>query len=428
MRKKDLEKSPFKNISNKEWKDFLKRLKEKEIELDKIDYSACDKQANIDGLYEYVKDMYGLELPEKMKSKKDFEIKDKKIKEDYEKNKRVEIEKMIINEDLLCEKIIRENKATDSIMLQHKDEIRKEVSDYNKFCEPISWCSLFSLMNIGRFNVLNLTSAGLGKSRSSLVLYERFFKDLSNISAISGHISPRKFFDLLKRNGIIIIDESYSLLSNSNIQHLLRSAIYDGRVVWYSTREENDEEIDFLGSIIFNSNQFDDTTYNNKALVDRTFCNKFDLNGEQVIEKMKSKYVPNKEIWELIKNRIIAIRNKRVTTKLTRTEKELVLEFTTRKIREMEDYKLFSFRILERITEIFYRTKLFFGILDKDLIDFSEKLASNYIITEFQQDVYDVLIDTSMSEKEKVEKYKQLTGRSRRSYYRDKKRLVNKGM
>lgn len=269
--------------------------------------------------------------------------------------------------------------------IKHKKEILQEIESYNLHLSNLTTMTIFSLLGGKRFNILNLGQAGIGKSRGTLDLI-RLLK-LSNTIFISGHITPLKFFEMLENNpsAIFVIDESSQLLqNNSEVVHLLRSALYDSHVVWYSSFKDESgnqimREVCFTGSIIFNCNHFKAFNMNDKALLDRLYVANIRLTTSQIIDKMQDNYKQNKELWSLIRDRIIAVREGLIKTELTEEEKDKIKDYTIKKIREITlSYNAnISVRLFERIRELFYRFKLFFGEIDWE---YCKKLADNYFL------------------------------------------------
>lgn len=181
-----------------------------------------------------------------------------------------------------------------------KEEILEEIKKYSPYTERITLSTLMAI-NQG-IHICNIGTSGIGKTRNT--------EELLNLikishSLVAGHESPKAFFNELKKDGIIIVDEGATILSEPAIQNLLLNALWNGKVDWKNDRTENIHH--FKGLIIFNVNQ----TRNNEimtALMDRIFYNKISLTSEQVKEKILSgrNYKPNMKIWAEIKERITA--------------------------------------------------------------------------------------------------------------------------
>lgn len=260
-----------------------------------------------------------------------------------------------------------------------KNKVIKEIKDFNLYCEPITWSSLFSFMDKGRFNVVNAGMYGVGKSRGTKELLSLL--DLKNVTVLAGHITPAKMFDILSIGGCIILDESYSLFINPHIKHILRSALYDGHVVWYSRREDSDTE--FKGSIIFNTNDLSKKTLNDKALLDRCFLNIVDLSNEQILKKQHI-YEPSITLWKAIGQRIIQLRSKDLeeinsSYGLSNEEIEAIRRAFDSEVKSIGRLQKISMRSYKRFEEIFRRMKWLFGYLDKELFMLAHELGVNYI-------------------------------------------------
>src|SRR3990167_5433250 len=322
-KKKEAAKSenPFKGVSDKEYSYLLQYAP------DSHNFNDAGKDLDFSGLKQYIKDEWGIIVPEMApQSKKEIKQFQKNQKEQQERLHAEQIRKAI--EDLkykegeIAREILKSKTAADSVMISRKKEILIEVSRYNPHCEEVTWQTIFFLMGYKKWNTLNLGPGGFGKSRGNLNLIkpkdeDTFcpFKDtFADIIPISGHVTPKRFFNYLKMDLYMIIDESYSIWKNPQIQHLLRSALYDGLVEWSSTKDEGDERHNYKAGVIFNTNQLG-KSMNERALIGRTFCNNVELSKDQIISKISQRrvYQPEHEICELIKNRLITCRASRAT-------------------------------------------------------------------------------------------------------------------
>ncbi|VVB83628.1 Uncharacterised protein [uncultured archaeon] len=268
---------------------------------------------------------------------------------------------------------------------KYKNEVIEEIQKYNLHLSNLTLMTIFSLLGGKRFNILNLGQTGVGKSRSTLELVRLL--NLNNVICLSGHITSLKFFEQIQENpsAVFVIDESSQILqANSEIVHLLRSALYDSQVVWYSSFKDNFgqqtvKEANFTGSIIFNCNHYKAFNMNDKALLDRLYVNNIRLTTSQIIEKMTSKYELNKEIWALIRERIVQIGEGLIKTELTQEEEKEIENFVVTKLKQVTlTYNAnISLRLFEKVREIFYRFKLFFGEIDWD---YCKKLSESYFV------------------------------------------------
>jgi len=267
----------------------------------------------------------------------------------------------------------------------NKESILRELESYNLHLSNVTIMSILGLLGGRRFNILNTGQAGIGKSRSTLELAKLL--NLNDIVCLAGHITPLKFFELLENNpnSVFIIDESSQILNNNpELIHLLRSALYDSRIVWYSSfKNESGQqivrEVNFRGSIIFNCNYFKSFSLNDKAFLDRLYVTNIRLTTAEIIDKMQDKYVPNIEIWQIIRDRIIQVRAGMIRTKFTEDEKSKINDYIIDKVKSITlSYNAnISMRLFEKIREIFYRFKLFFEEIDWE---YCKKLTEPYFL------------------------------------------------
>jgi hypothetical protein len=297
-----------------------------------------------------------------------------------------------------CEDDIRKcpqsNVTENAVCMEHfTEKVKAEISRFNPYCEQITYTTLGCLAGTLKA-VLNDGSAGTGKSRSTLELAKLF--PSIHVRVVSGRITPLAMYELLYecrfRNSVLIIDESFTLLADSNIQQMLRCALYSGVVDWRSKGEKFEslnipETFNFNGRIVFNTNLVNNKDFNYKAMLDRVYYNKLILTGEQITEKMKSKrsYAPDKKVWQLLGQRLLLIRNGKLKTRLSKQEKDAILEYTVNKILEISrTYNTnISMRILERIETLCLFLKQLFGKLD---LEFAKSLAKQYFVINDEED------------------------------------------
>lgn len=271
------------------------------------------------------------------------------------------------------------------MIINNKENILQELESYNLHLSNVTIMSILGLLGGRRFNILNTGQAGIGKSRSTLELARLL--NLKDVVCLAGHISPLKFFELLEDNpdSVFIIDESSQILNNNpELIHLLRSALFDSRIVWYSSfKDESGQqivrEVYFNGSIIFNCNYFKSFSLNDKAFLDRLYVTNMRLTTAEIIEKMQNKYIPNIELWQIIRDRIIQIRAGLIRTEFTEDEKSKLNDYIIDKVKSITlSYNAnISMRLFEKIREIFYRFKLFFGEIDWE---YCKKIAEPYFL------------------------------------------------
>jgi len=179
-----------------------------------------------------------------------------------------------------------------------KQQILEEISKYSPHSEVLT---LSTLMAISQgVHICNISKSGLGKSRNTVELLKLL---RIPFGLIAGHTTPKSFFMELQKDGIIIVDEGATILSDKNIINLLLNALWNGHVEW-----KNNKEIlthDFKGVIIFNVNKLSNTGLS-EALKDRIFVNEINLTSQQIKDKIMSSkdYKPNMEIWAEIRERL----------------------------------------------------------------------------------------------------------------------------
>jgi hypothetical protein len=271
--------------------------------------------------------------------------------------------------------------------------IKEEISKFNPYCEQITYTTLGCFAGVIRA-VLNDGPAGIGKSRSTVELSRMLLGIKTQV--INGQVSPLAMYKLLYESrfseSVLIIDESFTLLADSQIQQMIRCALYSEIVDWRSQGNKFEslglpESFKFKGRIIFNTNVTNHNDFNCRAMLDRVFYNRLILTGEQIALKMKSRResTPNKQVWKEIEQRIIRIRNGDINIQLSTDEKNQILDYVIQRILEINrTYNAnLSMRILERVETLCLFLKKFFGTLD---FEFAKNLAKHYFIINDEED------------------------------------------
>jgi len=244
------------------------------------------------------------------------------------------------------------------------------------------------------FNVISCSKQGTGKTRSSVGLIKKL-----KLPAVifRGFLTPKRFYTFLKENRkkMIVFDESDLILSNKTTAFLLKSALYgDREVSWISDRDPYDS-FKMESNIIFSTNTLVDKSANEKAMLDRVYLNHMDLSNVETVEmihtinKYKKGIIKDDDsVWNMIRNRLIMIRNGKVDVKLSEGEETLLLEYVSKGILSYgKGYNPdISTRVYERVQEIFLRFKMLFGFLDKDIIGLCKMMCSNYFIMNGRKD------------------------------------------
>jgi hypothetical protein len=179
------------------------------------------------------------------------------------------------------------------------DEIIEEIKNYSPHTELLTLSTLIAVNQ--KINVINMSNPGLGKSRVTAELLKEL--DIP-FEFIAGRITPKIFFRKLQSSadkGMMIIDESATLLSNATIKELLLSALWGGEVSWETERETLIIP-NYRGTIIFNTNKIGNDAFT-KALKDRVIFNELILSGCQIKDKILSRkdYRFNSDLWAKIK-------------------------------------------------------------------------------------------------------------------------------
>lgn len=219
-------------------------------------------------------------------------------------------------------------------------------------------------------------------------------KKFPNATIVTGHITASKIFEVLKQNcrkgSVVIFDDCSNLLHNKITNALLKSAVcptHEGkRIVIYDSkviRNMEDKIINFEGKIIFILNEMvenDDV----KAIVNKSFRYEFNPTDEEIIEQ------------------ILAIKDK----KLVDIE---VVKFLSDNIKGSN---MLNFRIYFKALDM----KKHFPINWRDLV-------KPMIYSGSKEEIIHKLLASNTSVQEQVENYIQATGKSRRTYFRKKKKV-----
>ena len=132
------------------------------------------------------------------------------------------------------------NDAPDSGM---NAAICEEINRFNRYCDRLTFTMLGALA--GHFRaVLNDGTPGLGKSRSTVEIL-KLLPRLTQVNVVQGHVSPSRLYQLLyqsrSKGSVIVIDESATIISNRDMQQLLRCTLYGGRVGWLGSKQHLQE-------------------------------------------------------------------------------------------------------------------------------------------------------------------------------------------
>jgi len=255
-----------------------------------------------------------------------------------------------------------------------KEDILEEIQKYSPHTERLVLSTLMAINQ--KIHILNISPSGHGKTRATAELLK-----LLKIphTLVAGHVSPMAFFEILEKDGIIIVDEGADLLSNNTVINLLLNALWNGNVEW--TNNNKSLQHNFQGLIIFNTNASSNTPLM-KALKDRVFTNEINLTSEQLKQKIMSGkfYRPNLKIWAEIKERLDT------KTEVSEVKKEKNKLYTL-----IENKEPKSMRDFWRLTKI---------------ASFSLSLMGNLDLIEYFEEVDDIwkVLNSEIKRSEKVKK------------------------
>jgi len=255
-----------------------------------------------------------------------------------------------------------------------KEDILEEIQKYSPHTERLVLSTLMAINQ--KIHILNISPSGHGKTRATAELLK-----LLKIphTLVAGHVSPMAFFEILEKDGIIIVDEGADLLSNNTVINLLLNALWNGNVEW--TNNKKSLQHNFQGLIIFNTNASSNTPLM-KALKDRVFTNEISLTSEQLKQKIMSGkfYRPNLKIWAEIKERLDT------KTEVSEVKKEKNKLYTL-----IENKEPKSMRDFWRLTKI---------------ASFSLSLMGNLDLIEYFEEVDDIwkVLNSEIKRSEKVKK------------------------
>ena len=274
------------------------------------------------------------------------------------------------------------------------DELYTEISDFAPHSEKLTVSTLLAI-NQG-INVINNSPPGFGKSRCTVDLLEMLNEDYE---MVSGRVTPKKFFQKLEtvqKGGIMVIDESATLLRNPMIKELLLSALWGGEVTWETSTQQN--KIDnFSGTVIFNTNSMSSDAFT-QALKDRVLYNELKLSRKQIRDKIISTktYEPNTNVWNKVKE------NCRCKFSLNDSQNKAIWKY-------LSDMKVNSVRDKWRVTTIAKGLNNLFGNIEK-LEDFYQQKV------EEEDDVGGIIKKLDKTNTTLAEQYKEFSKKIQMSF------------
>jgi hypothetical protein len=215
-----------------------------------------------------------------------------------------------------------------------------------------------------------------------------------------GNISPLELFHTLyeyrNSNNVIVFDDTHGLLKNKQSMSLLMSAMWNPtnkRIVsWLTTSKKLKcpEQFEFKGKIIFIANELPEDI---KPVVSR--CLEYELSFSY---------------WDILK--IMAEISKQPHPSLTREERQMIFNWI--KDNTDETTKDFDLRLQKKIETLYEYNKDNWQELALKLINRDEDLA-----------VIKQLMKEYTTTKTQVQKWIEITGKSRMTFFRKKKLLEN---
>jgi len=225
----------------------------------------------------------------------------------------------------------RKKEINDAI-LKRREDIMKEVVDYNPHMENVTYSTLMSVMNAKngkqKTNVINMGKHGTGKSRGTSDLLTKL--DISDAVIIRGFMTPKKVYETMKKHfaSTVCFDEAENIMNDEMSMFILRPAMFGGDVSWISSKGEALDSFTFTGTVIANMNHFGVTEAAAAPLFDRCLFNNVNLDSHQIIEKIQSAntYKMDEDVWKLVKEKIVLIRKEGIE-ELTDEEEQYVMSY-----------------------------------------------------------------------------------------------------
>lgn len=274
-----------------------------------------------------------------------------------------------------------------------RDEIMKEIDDYNPHMRPVTYSTLFSVMNAKqgsqKTNVINKGKQGTGKSRGTSELIKRL--EIPDAVIITGFMTPKKLYETLRHHfaSTICFDEAEQIFNDEMSLFILRPAMFGGEVSWLTSRGETMDSFKFEGTIIANMNHFAVKEAAAAPLFDRTLYNETNLTTTQVLDKIKSAdtYKMKDDIWNLIRDRVTLIRTDG-TAKLTDDEDAYILAYICEVAAQASVFnKSLSARARSRAYLVARCLKSLFNSFDDKVKELYKELVKPYIAMDDADDI-----------------------------------------
>lgn len=244
------------------------------------------------------------------------------------------------------------------------------------------------------------SKAGLGKTYTTIKLLKDNGIDYEYVSGVTTAVA---FYKTVVENSgkVIVFDDIETMFSNEKIVNLLKACLWevDGRrVVSYKTSSPTldgyPERIVFEGKIIMLMNEVKgkrDESF--KALMSRMLNYELKYTFDE-IKMMACEIIDSKNLDDKLKREIKDYLHKRITPEQN-----------------------FNFRLLERLVAFFQYDKAKAGMLFEESVDVD---ADKKVMLD--------IMKRRGTVNEQVREYYEMTGRSRMTFFRNKKKLKEEGL
>lgn len=258
--------------------------------------------------------------------------------------------------------------------------------------------TMIDMVASGHSNSLILHSEG-GMGKTYNVVSHLKSKNI-NYKMFVGYNTPLQFYIQLyeNRDSLIILDDVEGLLEDAKGLSILKSALWsvdDERVVSYSSSTQHLEGIPssfiFTGKIIFTINHFPKRSSNFNAMQSRCLFYSFRVGFEDKIHLLR-------EI------------SKKPYKQTTQKQRDAVLQYISENCNEATE-------------NLNIRTMLHLFDAYAYSIEAFEQVANELLITNQDLNIVLELFEHNVPEKEKVRMFRELTGKSRATYFNMKKQV-----
>src|SRR3990167_807164 len=280
----------FEKISNSQFNDFLKRLKEKGVEIDKIDISALSKKdTTLEVIDQFIYDQYGIILNKSLK-----ELKNQRDKFDWLVQKELEKEELESEQEFI--------KSLDTIKSESSVNLDKYFFTLKHYVKMVAKNHVNGILILG--------DCGIGKTHTTI---QAFKEENKEFAFCNGFTTLLQFYTFLfnNKNKHIIFDDVGGILRNEAIVDMLKSALYspkDKRIVQYKTSSSKLEvpsSFIFSGTLTILVNSIK-TNSDLKAVADRVLFLELKFTYKEIIEMLfELSKLPYKDLVEYERELIV---------------------------------------------------------------------------------------------------------------------------